>query len=150
MKRSQTDLDQGASSSHKPSAAKLASVAALTLLFLSGAIFVLSRSGYSVARSRGVSMEPYLKDGDALVMRKVKPESIKKGDVVRIDRGGAPILHRVVQIYTTPEGIIRVVTQGDNSPSNEAPVPADRVQGSLLFKIPFLGDGARLTGVGYG
>src|SRR5688572_431436 len=93
--------------SPKPSAQKLASVAVLTLVVLSGAILVLSRSGYSVARSQGVSMEPYLKEGDALVMRKVRPESVKKGDIVRIDRGGAPILHRVVQIYTTPEGIIR-------------------------------------------
>jgi signal peptidase I len=136
--------------SPQPSAQKLASVAVLTLVVLSGAILVLSRSGYSVARSQGVSMEPYLKEGDALVMRKVKPESVKKGDIVRIDRGGAPILHRVVQIYTTPEGIIRVVTQGDNSPANESPVGADRVRGRLVFKIPLLGDGARLTGVGDG
>jgi len=120
--RNKADSVQSDGSSHKLSAAKLVGVAALTLLVLSGAIFFLNRCGYSVARSKGSSMEPYLKEGDALVMRKVKPESVKVGDVVLINRSGAPILHRVVQIYSTPEGVFRVVTQGDNAPANEPPV----------------------------
>lgn len=133
--------------STKPSARKLTSVAALTLLVLSGAIVVLSRSGYSVARSRGVSMEPYLKDGDPLLMRKVSPASVQEGDIVLIYREGDPVLHRVIRKDTTSTGVMRLVTRGDNTRGPDAPVSADEVRGRLVLKLPLLGDGARLFGI---
>src|SRR5690242_13128355 len=124
--RSSKQFDPTAGSS-KPSARKLASVAALTILVLSGAILVLNRAGYSIARSRGVSMEPYLKDGDPLLMRRVNPVAINEGDVVLIYRSGEPVLHRVIQKDTTSTGLIELVTRGDNTRGPDAPVSAEEV-----------------------
>lgn len=79
--------------------------------------------GHSVRfRARGHSMHPLIRSDDYLLV--VPPANIARGDVVltRADRGLTA--HRVISIA----GDV-VITRGDNSPADDAPVRRDRVLG---------------------
>ena len=75
--------------------------------------------------------------GDIMVLRGI--ENIKTGDVVVFDsgRGGAPIIHRVVDI----EGDI-YMTKGDHNADQmyfERNINKERLFGKAVLRIPYLG-----------
>jgi signal peptidase I len=121
------------------------SAAALALL-LSGGLFSLLPN-LSLAHTRGASMEPSLKSRDVVLLRRVKPASVKPGDVIVFYDGSVPVIHRVIKIRNDPQDGLRILTQGDNNPHPDREIgPAD-VQAALIAKVPLLGSFARATGV---
>ncbi len=86
----------------------------------------------------GVSMEPTFETGDVVVTRKVSPEDIQVGDVIRYRSEKGFILHRVVDIDAgTGEHVF--ITRGDNSGVNDDPVMASQVEGKVILTIPKIG-----------
>jgi signal peptidase len=86
----------------------------------------------------GGSMAPALKPGDIVILRPVEPESIRIGDIVRVVRGGTPILHRVIEIRG--EGQSRVyVTQGDANNVADQPAREGEIDGRVVLVIPKIG-----------
>lgn len=84
--------------------------------------------------------------GDIMILRGVKPENVKIGDVLVYKAGRAdPIIHRVVNI-SNYDGIYIFQTKGDNnlyqikSPwLDETNVPESAIIGKATLRIPFLG-----------
>ena len=80
------------------------------------------------------SMEPAIKTG-SLILINEKDKDISKGDIIAFKTGGASVAHRVVQIEQ--DGY---VTKGDSNRTVDASlVAADKVEGTVFFKIPLAG-----------
>jgi len=79
----------------------------------------------------GVSMEPTLRSGDLVVVR--KQESYTTGDLVAFDVKGGVVIHRIVG-GSAEEGF---VVQGDNKRRPDSWRPrAEQVRGSMWFRAP--------------
>ncbi len=95
---------------------------------------------------KGVSMFPFLLDGDEVIIERADPEDLRIGDVVMYVRKELMIVHRIIKIYTTGEGRRHFVVRGDNLSHPDQPVweeeiggKATRViRGNLEFSAPSL------------
>ena len=79
------------------------------------------------------SMAPAIKR-NALVYVNTKIKKIDIGDVVAIDTGGIPLLHRVVEL-----GENYIITKGDANVTSDAPRTFEDIIGVVVFHIPYLG-----------
>lgn len=61
---------------------------------------ILARDGKLVYKTRGVSMEPMLRQNRDLVVIRVPSSRLKKYDVALYKRGDNYVLHRVVGVGT--------------------------------------------------
>lgn len=90
------------------------------------------------------SMHPTLKVGDLLFVRGVKPEELKKGDIIVFVKpvgNGEYIVHRIVDIKKV-DGRILLTTKGDNNPSSwywEKDFDSRYVVGKVFFWVRFIG-----------
>ena len=92
---------------------------ALAIWLLFFALLGLPRPFYVV---EGRSMEPTLKDGDLVVVRKARAEDVEVGDIIVFRQPGAAskiIIHRVIAKLEV-KGRVLLRTKGDN---NEKPDP---------------------------
>lgn len=86
---------------------------------------LLARDGYFVYRTRGVSMEPMLRQNRDLVTIRVPSSRLKKYDVALYKRGKVYVLHRVISVK---DGYYLI--RGDNTYALET-VPDGAVIGVL-------------------
>ena len=86
---------------------------------------LLARDGYLVYKTRGVSMEPMLRQNKDLVTIRVPVSRLQKYDVALYRRGDAYVLHRVIGV--TPD---HYRIRGDNTYAVET-VPDSAVIGVL-------------------
>lgn len=86
------------------------------------------------------SMEPTLNVNDVVVVQKIRPFELQKGDIITFEQDGRIISHRIVDI-TKEKGIIKFKTKGDN---NQIPdldlIEEGQVYGKVLFKIEKIGE----------
>lgn len=94
--------------------------------------------GVQPAIVSGVSMEPTMRAGDLVLTRDVDPDSLQVGDIVRYDKEGTSILHRIIEIAETPQGRV-FVTQGDNNNTADSPIVEAQVEGKVVLVVPKLG-----------
>jgi signal peptidase I len=96
--------------------------------------------GYQVIDARGVSMEPSLKDGDALWAKQSALSEVKTGDIVTLGFGEESITHRVVEIEPVSDRNYHIVTQGDANTFTEGwNISRDRIVPVVVGRIPFGG-----------
>lgn len=78
-------------------------------------------------RAEGDSMHPSIRSGELLIVDRVDPSAIRRGDVVlaRLTRGLTA--HRVVRM--TRDG--RFITRGDNAPATDEPFTAGQLLGRV-------------------
>lgn len=112
---------------------------------------LLARGDEARLRARGQSMRPLLPDGTRLLLRSLSPgEPLHLGDVV-LTRPGGLVLHRVVALRSTDEGLW-VVTRGDGRRTADPPLPRSavlaRVVEATLFGRPVRLDGLLGRAVG--
>lgn len=86
---------------------------------------ILARDGTLVYRTKGVSMEPMLREGRDLVTVRVPDGRLKRFDVALYRRGEQYVLHRVIRVKADHYRI-----RGDNTYSMET-VPDGAVIGVL-------------------
>jgi signal peptidase I len=80
----------------------------------------------------GRSMSPYLKGGETLTIRKVQPESLKRGDMIFFKgQSDHPVLHRIVRIQRKGGGRYIFQTKGDGTYAFDDPVSEDAVIGKV-------------------
>jgi len=85
------------------------------------------------------SMRPAFRAGDMLVVRPVAPSQLRVGDIVSYRSLANPkiiISHRVVRIARSSD---RLITAGDNLPSNDPAIASNRVIGRAWAMAPGLG-----------
>ena len=77
--------------------------------------------GYYPVASHGNSMEPALRDGDAIWVRQLDIAKVNVGDIVTLHYPGEGLItHRVVGVELLPQGSYLVVTKGDANQFAEA------------------------------
>ncbi|MBC7247757.1 MAG: signal peptidase I [Actinobacteria bacterium] len=98
---------------------------------------------------QGDSMEPTIRDSDAVLVAGVQPEGIKPGDVIIFpdpEDGAARIVHRVVSMQER-DGELVAVTKGDgNTQVDPFVIPARKVQGKVRLVLPMGGAFLRFLG----
>ena len=86
---------------------------------------LLARDGYLVYKTRGVSMEPMLRQNRDLVIIQAPVSRLQKNDVALYKRGDAYVLHRVIGVESD-----HYLIRGDNTYRIER-VPDSAVIGVL-------------------
>ena len=106
----------------------------------------------SLAIVRSSSMEPAMRAGALAMMLPVDAEDVKVGDIITFDPPWDPdpeviVSHRVIGVYYNEDIIFD--TKGDATEETDPYwVPADSVQGRVVFSVPYLGYAANSI-VGY-
>jgi hypothetical protein len=95
---------------------------------------------------RGISMRPWLRDGDRVRLVPMTAEEMRVGDVVvRVNTAG-PVIHRFVGRWPSRQGW-RLLTKGDGAPRLDPPVRADELVGRVVARVRE-GRTQRLEGAG--
>lgn len=91
------------------------------------------------------SMVPNIKVYDVVVVRKIKAQELKKGDIITFYSlnpylDNTPVTHRIVDFTFGKNNELMFITRGDNNNVHDAtPVTTDRLVGKVIFKLPQLG-----------
>lgn len=102
--------------------------------------------GYMPMTVLSGSMSPVIQAGDLIIVKTIKPEEVKVGDVItyNVDKK-ILVTHRVVEILNDNKEI-RFRTKGDaNRVVDEKLVSGRQIVGSLAYKIPYGGHAAKLA-----
>ncbi len=122
-------------------------VVLLAVLALAAAVAVVPRVlGGSALTVLTGSMEPTYSPGDMVISAPEDRYSI--GDVVTfqpVSDDPTLITHRIVAVSEGTDGA-EYVTRGDANGSDDDPIVADQVMGSVRYSIPYLGHAAMLVG----
>jgi len=88
------------------------------------------------------SMRPSIEVGDILVIKKIKPEEARVGDVIQYWRDEKTIVtHRVLAIVKDGRNP-HLITKGDANSVADEPVPFVSIRGRMAAKIPKVGWGS--------
>ncbi len=86
-------------------------------------------------RVKGVSMFPFLIDGDEVIIERVLPEDLRTGDIVMYVRKNVMIVHRIIRIHTTAKGRRLFIIRGDNLSYEDQPVWEEDIGGKATKVI---------------
>lgn len=100
--------------------------------------------GYSPMIVLSPSMDPFIKEGDLVIIKAVDASEIREGDVITFfdpdSKQGSVLTHRVAAIKKSETGEISFTTKGDaNNAEDPTPAPADSLIGVYRFRIPGAG-----------
>ncbi len=81
--------------------------------------------------------------GDIMLLKGVKPNNIKIGDVIVFNGGKSdPIIHRVINLWKEND-VYYIQTKGDNNARSiaglETRIKEDAIIGKAVFRVPLLG-----------
>lgn len=86
------------------------------------------------------SMEPELKKGDAIIIKKVSEDQLRVNDVVTFKINGEIITHRIVRIDDVNSEKF-YITKGDNNNVEDSDeLRLSDIEGKQIIKIPHLGN----------
>ena len=106
----------------------------------------LLRLGYSIRfRPAGQSMQPTIRDGEAIMVAPATASKIRRGDILLYSTGESLIAHRVVRIACDKEAAARFILRGDSSVSCDAPVSFGQILGHVIC-VERAGRSVRLAG----
>ncbi len=90
---------------------------------------VLRMNGKLRLQATGWSMLPAVRPGDTLVVDRIAPDQVGKGDIVLFQRDRRLFAHRVTDASQ------QISTQGDSMPQADAPLQNDEVLGRVAFLV---------------
>ena len=100
--------------------------------------------GYKAYIVNTNSMEPTIKVGDIVIIKKVKAEKLNQGDVITFTQEGEVITHRITKIETE-EKSTQYVTKGDNNNAEDTlKIKYEDIIGKEILTIPQLGKAMQL------
>ena len=95
--------------------------------------------GYKAYVINTNSMEPTIKVGDIVIIKKVKVEKLNQGDVITFTQEGEVITHRITKIDVEESGT-KYITKGDNNNTEDTiKVEHEDILGKEILTIPQLG-----------
>ena len=88
------------------------------------------------------SMVPTIKVQDAVVVKNVAPEKLRKGDIITFISSdsryaGLTVTHRIIDIEKSDDG--KYLFRTNNNTPDDALVTADNIDGRVFLKIPKIG-----------
>lgn len=116
----------------------------LIALVLLSMVYKLNRSEYILnfapLKVLSGSMEPKIKVGDIVLVKKVDPSNIKEGDVITYKiKNNIYVTHRVVEVVKNHNSTY-FITKGDaNNIIDSEQVVAENLVGKVFLRIPKLG-----------
>jgi signal peptidase I len=104
---------------------------------------ILSRGCDCRFRAGGVSMAPFIRDGDVLTVSPLRERTVRRGDVVAFLHPTTRrlVVHRVVARLGT-----RCVVRGDNAPEEDGALQS----GDILGRVTRVQRGSRFVALGLG
>lgn len=85
------------------------------------------------------SMKPGINIGDMVIVKKLKPEEVKKGDIIQYLREDKKVVtHRVLNVVKNDSGP-HFITKGDANHIYDDPVKFQNLKGKMIAKIPKIG-----------
>lgn len=85
------------------------------------------------------SMEPEFYAGDIIVVKEMKNEKLKKGDIIAFQDNETIVTHRIIDIIKN-ENEEKYVTKGDNNNTEDSKyVFQEEIEGIYKFKISKIG-----------
>ncbi|MGF2618187.1 signal peptidase I [Rossellomorea vietnamensis] len=85
------------------------------------------------------SMEPMVRPGDVVLVKKMDGNKAMVGDVIQFQRDNILISHRIIEI-TEDDGKKAYVTKGDNNSSQDSSLVApQQIKGEIIQVVPKLG-----------
>jgi signal peptidase len=128
-----------------PSVRAVASGLVLLVLLALVAPFVVFAVPQAVGANHGFvvlsgSMEPYMSAGDVVIVDRVPPREIGRGDVITFRQGGnIPTTHRVIERVADADGVaFRTMGDANEDPDAGLVSPAS-VLGEVVLVIPLIG-----------
>ncbi len=102
--------------------------------------------GYMPMTVLSGSMSPVMQAGDLIIVRSIKPEEVKVGDVITYNMDKKFLVtHRVIEVLNDNKQM-KFRTKGDaNSVVDEKLVSGRQLIGTLAYKIPYGGYAAKLA-----
>jgi signal peptidase I len=83
-------------------------------------------------RATGASMNPTIREGEAITVAPVRPGEIRRGDIVLFDARRGVTVHRVVRVRRDPENGLVFLTRGDAAATADEPVGGDALLGRVV------------------
>lgn len=110
----------------------------LVYIFINGVNIFKSRR-YEAFVIIGDSMEPEIKIGDVIIIKRVSSKELDKGDIITYEKNGEYITHRISEIKHDGKNKV-YTTKGDkNGVDDTEDVKFENVKGVKVGKIPFIG-----------
>ena len=97
-----------------------------------GVADLLLRQGRYRFRVGSDSMLPALRPGALLHLEPASYDQLAEGDLVAARVGETLVCHRLIRSYTDRQGVRWLVTKGDRSPEEDAPVRAEHGIGRVV------------------
>jgi len=92
---------------------------------------VLRASGRLRLQVTGWSMLPSVRPGDTLIVDRIAPDEVVKGDIVLFGRDRRLFAHRVIE----RSGSAQFITHGDSMGAPDAPVATEELLGKVSFVV---------------
>lgn len=91
----------------------------------------------------GRSMRPFIMSGETVILRKIPARALQCGDIIYYtNTSGTPVLHRITDKKTLPNGKLSFITKGDALLHKDIPVSEKHVLAKALYvekAVPLLG-----------
>jgi signal peptidase I len=118
-------------------------ISGTALFFAAGAVLLvlgLPFSGFKALSVQTGSMEPAIKAGDLVVIKRTPPEQLRKGDVITYAVPGQnmTVTHRIYAVSNQDYGQV-FVTKGDANPVVDQPISSVAVLGKVNANVPYIG-----------
>lgn len=89
------------------------------------------------------SMEPEIKVGDMLIVKRQDTREYQVGDIITYRQENSLVTHRIISIDESIEaevGVRLVTTQGDANNAADNPISSEQIEGKVVRVIPRAGD----------
>jgi signal peptidase len=127
-------------------------ISLLAILTTIGLAVVLGM-GWKIGTVVSGSMEPDLGVGQVALAKPLDPAEIEIGDIIAFKSPEDPesiITHRVIEVVDAEDDLL-FQTKGDaNTRPDEFLVPAENVEGKIVFHVPYIGHLLRFFQTGQG
>ena len=85
------------------------------------------------------SMKGTIDKGDAIILHKINPKELKKGQIIAFEKDGSTIVHRIIEKFSDDKGVM-FITKGDaNRTKDMWVVYEEDIKGVLDLKIKYIG-----------
>lgn len=140
--RMQQKQDESTPMRRKKYTSRVAFDVMFVMVMVAMALFMTGAFSYKPVAIMSNSMLPVFSRGSAVIVQKINdPLDIQIGDIIQYEADNKMITHRVVMIDKAEGGGEKLVftTKGDNSPSQDRPVPQERAVGVVRSAVPHIG-----------
>lgn len=92
-------------------------------------------NGYYIYTVRTGSMEPAYNVYDVILVKEVRDEELKVGDVITYGKGNGTVTHRIISIMPNEFGEERITTKGDRNEVADQTISYNDVIGKVVYKF---------------